>query len=288
MSHRNSKGNQKKVEDEENDIPTLIRNLEANLKAHTERECKALKDSIHENNELITKATQIANNAHDLANENKGNVDLLSGKIDKLEDEKKKLQDQVSTHSLQINVLQSRLEDQTCRNTRNTLIIRGIPKTERETSWEHTRKAVYEALADIIDLEEAEIDEMIERVHRGTKQRNNDDADDNDNRAEADGKIPPIQAKFYNWNDCQTILQLMRKAKSNIFVDQMYGPDTTYRQNQALALRKELKAAGTIKSGFVRYPARLFVKYPNDPPKKKYSFYQDFSEIPIPAPVPRR
>ena len=140
---------------------------------------------------------------------------------------------------------------------------------------------MYEALADVIDLDEEEIDEMIERVHRGTKQHNND-MDGNDNSGEDAAKIAPIQAQFYDWNDCQTILRMMRKAKSNIFVEQMYGPDTTYRQNQALAVRKDLKAAGTIKSGFVRYPARLFVKYPNDPPKKKYTFYQDFSDIPVP------
>ena len=83
-------------------------------------------------------------------------------------------------------------------------------------------------------------------------------------------------------------MQLMRKhgKGSNIFIDQRYGPDTTWRQNKALEARKELKMKGEIVAGFVRYPAKLMVKY--DAREKKYTLYDDYSKLVVPPPQPRR
>ena len=63
------------------------------------------------------------------------------------------------------------------------------------------------------------------------------------------------------------------------------SPDTQYRQNQAMILRREMKDAGTISAGYVAYPAKLMVKFnKND---KKYVCHKDFSKIPVPIrPVP--
>ena len=69
-------------------------------------------------------------------------------------------------------------------------------------------------------------------------------------------------------------------SSSNIFIDQHYGPDTTWRRNQALACRKELKAAGSIVSGYVQYPANLMVKYSVQ--DQKYVLNKDFSKLEVP------
>ena len=70
---------------------------------------------------------------------------------------------------------------------------------------------------------------------------------------------------------------------SSVYTEQRYGPDTTWRRNKALELRKKLKADGTMTKEYVQFPAKLYVKYDNSSPK--YVLYQDFSQISIPIPV---
>ena len=48
---------------------------------------------------------------------------------------------------------------------------------------------------------------------------------------------------------------------------------------------KELLAAGTIFSGFAKYPAKLYVKYNKN--EKDYTLHEDFSKMEVPVlPLP--
>ena len=104
------------------------------------------------------------------------------------------------THSVQISVLQHRLEDQTNRTSRNTLIIRGIKDGEDVNDWEETRDILCKTLAPIVQLTAVQISQMIERVHR--------DPGNPERQQEGPGVI---HAKFFNWNHCQQLMKLMRK-----------------------------------------------------------------------------
>ena len=66
-----------------------------------------------------------------------------------------------------------------------------------------------------------------------------------------------------------------------IYVDQRFGPNTTWRRNQALIARKNLKTRGEIVGGFLRYPAKLFVKRQG---AQTYTLEEDFSGIDVPLP----
>ena len=110
---------------------------------------------------------------------------------------------------------------------------------------------------------------IFERIHRGKKS--------NDPR----NTLPrPIFAIVHDWNEIDRLSEALRKAPPNkIYVDQQYGPITTYRRNQAFLKRRDLKKAKTIVGGFVKFPAKLYVKYGKD---SSNVFCQDFSNIPIP------
>ena len=61
----------------------------------------------------------------------------------------------------------------------------------------------------------------------------------------------------------------------------MYGKLTSKRRNLAFQLRKQLKADGTIASGYVRFPAKLMVNFPGDVDrsgKKIYKPHTNFSD----------
>ena len=50
------------------------------------------------------------------------------------------------------------------------------------------------------------------------------------------------------------------KAKSHIFVSQMYSPALTKRRNEAMKVRKELKKSDPTIQAYVKFPAKLMIK----------------------------
>ena len=109
---------------------------------------------------------------------------------------------------------------------------------------------------------------MIERAHRA--------------RPNPKRKGPaPIFVKFLSWKDSERVksafLEKNRDSPSGIYADQKYGPLTTMRRGMALMKRKELKDAGKIVKAFVKYPARLHVKYTNRE-GEGYLFHSDYSK----------
>ena len=146
---RDPKGDSNNSNEDEDDVRSLIIKLEKNLIAHIDEKVETLSKDIQENKALITKAASTATSAYNLASDNSRQIELLVTRVTNLEGEKKKLNDSVSNLSLtnakqaiQISVLQRRLEDQTCRNSRYSLIIRGVPEGEGEKSWVDTRNVL--------------------------------------------------------------------------------------------------------------------------------------------------
>ena len=160
-------------------------------------------------------------------------------------------------------------------NSRKSLTIRGIPEKEGGESWDETRKVVCEKLAEYTGDDPRTMSQNIERIHRGS------------GRPDRKGHRV-VHALFFDWNDSEHLKrEFFKHGKgSNIFIDQRYGPNTSFRRNKALERRKELKGNGTIQSGYVAYPAKLLVKYKTT--DKKYTLHEDFSNLPIPVEELRR
>ena len=87
---------------------------------------------------------------------------------------------------------------------------------------------------------------------------------------------------FYDWNNIERLKDLMwKRGKKGIYINQRLGPKTNLRRNQALVARRELKSRGEIAGGFLRYPAKLFVKREG---AQNYTLQEDFSPMDVPLP----
>ena len=265
-----------------NDISAYFEKLQDTIKESEQRmlaalndKCNSIIDSISENKKAIDEASKTATQAYEIAIEHSATLLKLEERISELEKTNDDLKQNETLQEKKISTLQVRLEGQTCRNTRTTIIIRGIPASKEKEKWHETRKSVCTALSKAFKLNYKEVDQMIERIHRRPKSPT-DDNNNNDKRQET-----VIDAKFYDWNDSERILRLSRKYSktSKIFIDQRYGPDTTWRRNQALLVRKDLVANEEIVSGFVKYPAKLMVK--RNAADEHYALFQDFSDLTI-------
>ena len=53
----------------------------------------------------------------------------------------------------------------------------------------------------------------------------------------------------------------------------MYSPALTKRRNEAMKVRKELKKSDPTIQAYVKFPARLMIKYGKD---KEYSLYAEY------------
>ena len=176
------------------------------------------------------------------------------------------LKDQITKIAIpddeRINSIQERIEERTNRSLRQTMVFRGIPGKPKE-SWASTTRNLATSIGEALDISDSKARGMINRAHRGGKKKN------------------VIFANFFRWEDTEEIIKAFREwnieePERKIFVDYKYGPLTTIRRSDALALRKELKSSKTIVSGYVRYPAGLMVKYTND--DEIYTLHKDFSK----------
>ena len=257
-------------------VQALLENANNKMMKHMNEQFSILNTSIQANRDLILAASTTADEAKLLAERNTKRLDYIDTKILEFEEEKNRLAEQNALQTIQINVLTRRLEDQTNRNSRNSIVIRGLPESEGgEKSWDMTREVVCDALAPLLQINPIDISRKIERIHRGP--HNNDP---NKNRNNNTPRL--VHARLFNWNDAQWIINTSFKNRKNstipIYVEQRYGPDTTYRRQEALKFRKELKERKEIVGGYLKYPAKLYVKLPGT---EKYTLHQDFSDIPV-------
>ena len=235
---------------------------ENNMKQYMHQQLTAVNETIKNLRDELSRTQEAAEASQKRADDNLELINNLTTKVNGLEET-------VATQSVQIKVLQTRLEDQTCRNSRNSLIIRGVEE-EPDEKWEDTRRIVCEKMSENLDIGADELSRMIERIHRGKPPKNEGPR--------------VVHARFFNWNHIELVKdQWWKNGKgTGIFIDQRYGPDTTYRRNKALAVRKQMKDNGEIVGGYVKYPAKLFVKYQES--DRKYHLQEDYSSIPVPLP----
>jgi hypothetical protein len=177
----------------------------------------------------------------------------------------------IDIQAVEMSTLRYRLEDQTNRNCRRTLIVKGLPEDGKEKTWKETKNKVVEVLSDVCRVEnKQQFYKCVERVHRGKP------LDPDSKKTHRD-----IHMLFFDWNDSQMILKNFLKygRGKGIFVEQRYGPDTTARRNLAMIERRTLLDSETIAQGFVQYPAQLMVKY--DKEDKDFVKKEDYSHVDI-------
>ena len=54
-----------------------------------------------------------------------------------------------------------------------------------------------------------------------------------------------------------------------------------------MEMRKNLKSSGSIGAGYVKFPAKLYVKKDPHDKDEQYVLKQDFSNIPVPLELPK-
>ena len=258
------------------DTQQSITQSEDNIKTYIDEKYRALKGFVDQNVAEINKVrgTTLQNKLD--VSVLKKEMESLAERVHTVEEDNTKLvgdlqqaQKTMDIHAIQNHILQTRLEDQTNRNCRRTLIVKGIPESAKE-NWDQTKKILIQNLVEICKLKADEFARSIERVHRGKLKKDDPKAGARD-----------IHVLFFDWNIAQLILsQFIEHGRGkNIFIEQRYGPDTTFRRNKAKEERRELLTQKVITGGYVQFPAKLMVKYSKD--DAKYSMHKDFSKLDV-------
>ena len=254
------------------------------MKKHMDDSISAVKTAVSQNKAAIVKNTLEINKVTGTANEARDDLKDLRGEHEAevtelkefnqdLKKEVNSLHNHVALLTVRMKVQQERTEDQTNRNLRKTIIIRGVPEAVEETTWDQTKEAAVQALSTATQMDIPTLQGMFERIHRGgpfalplNKRRT---------------QPRKIHALLYDWNN----LGKLKKAistngrNSGIYIDQHYGPVTTERRNKANIKRRELIEEKAIVAGYVAFPAKLYGKYQRE--DKNYALIEDFSKVPI-------
>lgn len=257
--------------DDLRDIKNEINDNSSSLKKFDAKFTKIFK-KIDDISNAADNAKKTADDALDACKRNEENIATINETLVEISDKYDNLQKDNSTYVVRIRVLEKKLEDQVNRSSRKSIVVRGVKESANET-WEDTRAILAKEIAKVANINEQNASSMIERVHRSRP------------NAYKEGKRDII-AGFYDWNDSELVKLKFRAAAmkgkvKGIFVDQKYGPLTTWRRNHALMERRKLIGDKTISNGFVAYPAKLMVK--KNKTDKKYFLHKDFSEMEIPA-----
>ena len=181
----------------------------------------------------------------------------------------------------EMDELAEEIEDRTNRQLRETLIIKNVPEIDDENTgnmtknYLATKKLLAKVICEHINIGYDECFDSIKRAHR--------EADRSEELENSRKGQRLIYAAFHSWDLSQEVIDVFREKCINdptftISADQKYGRRTTKRRQLAFKLRKDLKAAGTITSGFVNFPAKLMVNYPGElrGPKKVYRLHTNF------------
>ena len=161
--------------------------------------------------------------------------------------------------------IEEKVEERTNRQLRQTLVVRRLKETEGEKQWEDTTNLVAKEFADLLEIDFDAAKQSINRCHRGGSKKYYDKK----------GRVRPIYIAMMRWDSCEALIKAAKEKKPTFFIDYKYGPLTTIRRNQALKMRKALKAEGKIDMGFIKFPAILMGKKAAD---KSYEVIHDFSK----------
>ena len=254
-------------------IENKISDSEESLKRFVDGKLNRLSDSINELESIVFETKNISEIVHTKTKTFEDAIQSIDDRIGDIEDKVKlddskfrKISDLNNSLLKKIKDIEKKLEDQVNRSCRKTLIIKNVK--EGDETWADSKQLVAKTLNEICHVQ-LDGEENIERAHRGKKRKDS-------------SKPRDIHAAFYDWNDVNMVLEGYRKHglsnKAQVYVEQRYGPDTTWRRNKAMMLRRELIEERKIKSAYVAFPAKLMVKKRDE---DKYTLYKDFSNIEI-------
>ena len=250
----------KTIDDNQNDLVTKLASLTTRLD-DVEKDLEAKTDLIAANEEGLKANAQ--------------SLDTLTKRITYLEEQCKKNKNIPSD----IKIIEELLEDRTNRQLRETLVFQNVPETSEKESYEVTKDLLAELIADNIGGQTKDSAKLlIKRAHRESPRNV-----DNPNATRKGKRL--IFAAFHSWDLCEEVKEVFRRkciqdVNFNISVDQKYGPRKSKRRKMAFDKRKELRAAGTVSSAFIDFPARLMVNYTgefNNMGKEIYKLHEDFS-----------
>ena len=217
---------------------------------------ESTESQLNSNCEILSQYTEEIKTLKNLCNISSKEVEVLKHQ---LADMKEKLDPPSIKH--EINDIKKKLDNEVNRGMRKTLIFRGIPESENET-WDETTNSLVSFLLTMDNtLQRKEVENDIERDHRGGKNQ-------------SDGKPRLVFAKFHSWKRSEffkstVVNDKTRSKRDRVYGDQMYSPEVTERRNKALKHRKSLIDSGSKGKMFVKYPAILMVKEPGDIRYKK-------------------
>ena len=239
--------------------------LQALLKPINE-EISSLKSSIDtrdaEINTLKTQIATIQSTNNDLIAANK----TLEARLSKTE----KFQSDATASFQQ---LETKLEDRTNRQLRQTIVVKGLPEKKNE-KWADTRNALAKYVSKAYQMDIKHAYGLFERVHRG-----GGDGFDGKKKGKRD-----IYALCRHWDDSEELVWRSynvnkgKSKKDRIFIEYKYGPITTLRRGEALKRRKEVLDEKLYRNAYVKFPAILMGRKDGE---DTYSVVADFSEAPV-------
>ena len=216
------------------------------------------------NDTMNRKFDQLNNRLNEIdirVNESKTLAENNTNRLEQLEEESKITKMRLEEYSRKVEQLEELVEDQINRNSRSTLIIRGVKFNLRnEKSWNDTENILATTLCTQFGWNKDQFVHDIERAHRGNYKNPNS----------------PIYAKFLSWKVAQGVLESIIKAnregKITIFASQKYSKKVQDRMNSLLLKRKEFKEDEVKKTwkSYVKFPGVLMVKKPTD---EKYKVF---------------
>ena len=205
----------------------------------------------------ITTTSTTATDAQTLANANET-------KIQEILVVNEQLKEDVYMLSAGLEKTNIQLDDQINRGLRNTLVIKGIPRENKNETWDDTTAILIEEISrKLPNLTKEWFENKIERAHRSTTTKN-------------------IIAKFVSWQDSELVKTSMisfnknSKNKGNpaIIISQMFSPALTTRRNLALKERKDFIITNTTNDYILTYPANLLVREKGS--KDQFKLYKEY------------
>ena len=168
----------------------------ATVNENMNKQFDELTQRLQEMNRKVSETTK-------LAEDNKRQIDYLV-------QERDSLSTKVEGQDRRISQLEEQIEDQINRNTRSTLVIRGIKHKNTEKTWNDTEDVLASTLCGYFGWNKDQFIHDTNTDHRGTYKNSNS----------------PIYVKFISWKVAQSVMTSIiyanRAGKLNIFASQKY------------------------------------------------------------------
>ena len=196
----------------------LTKEMENNAKKITEKIIEKMDTKFDELSTRIEIIDRKAEAAESLAKQNQNSIsNLTSGST--------ALQEKIAEQAKKIHELEENIEDQVNRNSRDTLVTRGIKKENQDKTWNNISHVLSSSLCGLFGWNPNQFLSNIERAHRGDYKNPNS----------------PIYVKFISWKVSQAVLDSIiranRSRQTNISVRQKYSDKVQKRMNRLLITR---------------------------------------------------